>query len=91
MGGGVVEVQSHIYCDIYRISETKVESEDECCDRKCGIHIISFQVQERGTYFPSLQEMYPYAINKYVNIVCHLETPVCCYAFRWCHSVLGSN
>jgi len=69
-----------------------VESEEECCDRKCGIHIISFQVQERGTYFPSLQEVYPYAINKHVNIICHLETSVCCrYAFGWCHSVLGSN
>ena len=62
------EVQSHKYGDIYNISEAKVESEEECCDRKCGIHIISSQVQERGTYFPSFQEVYPYAINKHVNV-----------------------
>jgi hypothetical protein len=61
-------VQSPKYGDIYKISETKVESEEECCDGKCGIHIISSQVQERGTYFPTLQEVYPYAINKHVSI-----------------------
>jgi hypothetical protein len=64
-----VEVQLHKYGDIYKISEPEVGSEGECCDKKCGIHIISSQVQERGTYFPSLQEVYPYAINKHVNIM----------------------
>jgi hypothetical protein len=77
-------VQPHEYGGPYKISGIKVESEEACCDKKCGIHIISSQVQERGTYVPSLQEVYPYAIHKHVHIICHLETslPIPLVSFR---------